>query len=113
MNTVIMIILVALATILSISLVWKQKSDDVKAHKLPPNGGDRSLSQPVAASSSKEAQQKQQQADDEELFKAGLIEVTFNEIVFAHSPDTPTVLSKVTGKIPAGSITGILGPTAW
>jgi hypothetical protein len=111
MNTVLMIIIVGLATMLSVFLVQRQKDRDAQTHKNPPNGGKTDSEptkrpQPIPSSDQDDIKK--------EMFANGLMEVTFNEILFSHTNAADRViLPNISGKIPGGSITGILGPTAW
>lgn len=111
MNTVLMLIIVGLATMLSVYFVQHQKYKDAQTHKNPPNGSktaSESTKRPQLIPSSDEDDVKK------EIFANGLMEVTFNEILFSHTNAADRViLPNISGKIPGGSITGILGPTAW
>lgn len=111
MNTVLMLIIVGLSTLLSMLLVRRQKQNDAKTHENPPSGGS-------TASETNHRPQPVVSADQDdvknEIFANGLMEVTFNDILFSHTKAADRViLPNISGKIPGGSITGILGPTAW
>eukprot|EP01040_Poterioochromonas_malhamensis_P002087 gene2087-2226_t len=99
-NFLIMMILVIIAFSASSFLRGKQESAEEIARKREPN---------VPTVVQKEEVQADQVVSE---FKHGSIEIVFNDIHLQYSKDSKIVLPNVSGMVPAGQISAILGPTS-
>lgn len=96
-----MIILVIFTFSTSSYLRGKQAKDDEKSRKKEPN---------VRTVLQTENHQPSQAVISE--FKQGFIEIVFDDIHLQYSKDSKVVLPNVSGIIPAGQISAVLGPTS-
>ena len=100
-NPLIMVILLLIAFSASTFLRKKQTHDDDLSRKKEPNL--RTILQA-------ESNQASEQVISE--FKHGFIEIVFRDVHLQYSKDSKVVLPNVSGMIPAGQISAVLGPTS-
>jgi ABC-type multidrug transport system fused ATPase/permease subunit len=114
MNSLIMVLLVGTTLTSSSLLLRRQKRSDTESRKKDPSGKDSSsVSAQNQKADSSEPQLISQNQKIKHVLAEGTINIKFTNITFVTPTNKTTILPGISGKIPAGKITGILGPTAW
>ncbi len=125
-----MMILIVVVSFSSIYLIQQQKNAEDITRKREPNvrtilqaeqSQPNPESNPSAASyeqvndENNDSTPKEVPQTDQDIsnFQNGLIEIKFHDIFLQFSPDSKIILPKVSGIIPAGQISAILGPSSW
>ena len=105
-NALIMGILCFLTIALGYLLRSRQKARDVLSHQKEPNFRRQ------ASRSQSQSQSQSQERNSHMESRPGILNMSFKNIHYRTAANR-VILPNICGKIPAGKISAILGPTAW